>query len=173
MRRKNLKDWQGVMSARVITLSNEVIHIQDASPALPGRYICLELIHSFFGNEDPDLTKKLLAERSGILNLVLDALDELRKRGKLLQPASGEELAEELAILSNFMLAFGRYCKFAPSVVFKSIISISGFCIGARRIMCLIKGWHSTSRASFEIRFHMSSEVELGRPGIGYCTASR
>src|SRR5260370_26658680 len=104
------------MSLRLIKVSNEVIHIQDASPALPGRYICLELFNSFFGQEDQDLTERLLAERSGILNLALDALDRLRARGKLLQPKSGEALAEELAILSNFMLAFGSYCIFEPQL---------------------------------------------------------
>jgi hypothetical protein len=49
------------------------------------------------GEQDRELTNKLLAERSGILNLALEGLDRLRERGwRFPQPTSGHGLWEQL-----------------------------------------------------------------------------
>lgn len=69
------------------------------------------MTEQFLGSrQDPDLTSKLLAERPGILNLALEALDKLRERGRFLQPASGVEMAEELGELSSDVMAFITEC---------------------------------------------------------------
>src|SRR5262249_28792595 len=62
-----------------------------------------------------DLTDTLLAERPGILNLALDALDRLRARGRFVQPESGAQLAEELTgLASNVSLFVGDCCVVGP-----------------------------------------------------------
>jgi hypothetical protein len=60
---------------------------------------------SFYGREDEDLTAKLLAERPGILNLAIEALDALRARGKLIQPETGIEMSERLGDLTSDVIA--------------------------------------------------------------------
>jgi phage/plasmid-associated DNA primase len=65
---------------------------------------------SFLGREELDLTYTLLGERSGILNLALDALDRLRVRGRFVQPESGVQLAEELMGLASNINLFVRDC---------------------------------------------------------------
>src|SRR5262249_34968874 len=71
------------------------------SGALAGRFLTFRMQQSFYGREDEDLTDKLLAERSGILNLTLDALDQLRARGKPVQCDSGVEMFERLGELTS------------------------------------------------------------------------
>jgi len=106
--RKYVKSWNGKLSARVAMFSNELIKFQDDSGALPARFITWRMRQSFWGREDENLTTKLLAERPGILNLALDALDQLCERGCFVQPGSGEEMAEELQELASHVSLFVR-----------------------------------------------------------------
>jgi putative DNA primase/helicase len=102
--------WSGALSARVIIFSNELLRFQDESGALASRFITNQMRETFWGREDPNLTAKLLAERSGILNLALDAVDALRARGSLIQPESGLEMSENLTRLTSDILAFVEDC---------------------------------------------------------------
>jgi putative DNA primase/helicase len=104
--RKYLGKWIGTLTCRLLIFSNELLRFQEETGALTGRFITNQMTQTFWGREDPDLTRKLLAERSGILNLALDALDQLRLRGKPLQPASGLQMAEDLENLGSDILAF-------------------------------------------------------------------
>jgi putative DNA primase/helicase len=104
--RKNLTYWEGKLTARMIFFSNELLGFKDDSTALASRFITVEMTQSFFGHEDKELTDKLLAERAGILNLALAALDRLRERGSVLQPDSGREMGENLARLTSDIAAF-------------------------------------------------------------------
>ena len=94
----------------IIVFSNELLRLPDESGALPGRFLTFRMQQSFFGREDANLTEKLLTERPGILNLALDALMELRKRGKLIQCASGAEMSESLGELSSDISGFVEDC---------------------------------------------------------------
>jgi putative DNA primase/helicase len=108
--RKYVGYWSGALSTRVIIFSNELLRFQDDSGALASRFITNRMIETFWGREDLELTTKLLAERSGILNLALDALDRLRSRGRLIQPSSGLEMSENLTRLTSDVLAFVEEC---------------------------------------------------------------
>jgi putative DNA primase/helicase len=90
--------------------SNELIKLRDDSGALPGRFITFRMTQSFWGREDLTLGDTLKAERPGILNLALDALDQLRDRDYFLQPQSGLEMARELAELASYITLFVREC---------------------------------------------------------------
>jgi putative DNA primase/helicase len=105
--RKHIRDWNGVLRTRILFFGNELLRFQDESGALAGRFITWQMKQSFRGREDPSLTGKLLAERSGIMNLALDALDRLRQRGYLLQHATGVQMSENLGNLTSDILAFG------------------------------------------------------------------
>jgi putative DNA primase/helicase len=104
--RKNSKYWHGALTDRCIIFSNELLKFPDASGALPGRFIIFRMIETFYGREDPNLTEKLLAERPGIFNLALNAFDQLRERGRLLQPVSGIEMSESLGELASDISTF-------------------------------------------------------------------
>jgi putative DNA primase/helicase len=99
--RKYLKYWVGKLIARIVIFANEAPKFHDDSGALAGRFLTFEMNESFFGREDPNLTAKLLAERPGILNLALDGLARLRRRGRLIQCASGVNLSERIGNLSS------------------------------------------------------------------------
>ena len=90
--------------------SNELIKFQDDSGALPSRFITWRMKQTFWGREDVKLTDKLLAERPGILNLALEALDRLRVRDGFIQPASGKEMSDDLGHLASNMACFVDDC---------------------------------------------------------------
>lgn len=106
--RKFQTDWTGTLPVRFTVVSNELPNLADASGALASRFLVLRLTRSFYGAEDHDLTDRLLAELPGILNWALDGLDRLRKRGHLVQPASGQELVDELEALASPITMFAR-----------------------------------------------------------------
>src|SRR5207237_6472845 len=58
--RKNLPQIAGAkLSTRFVILTNELPRLDDASGAIVGRMIVLQQTQSWFGKEDPQLTKKL------------------------------------------------------------------------------------------------------------------
>jgi phage/plasmid-associated DNA primase len=70
---------------------------------------------SFKGREYTKLRNKLLAEQSGILNLVLDGWARVKARGGLRQVGSGEELSESFAELGSDVLRFvAERCDVGP-----------------------------------------------------------
>lgn len=108
--RKYQGTWSGMLNARIIMFSNELIKLRDDSGALPGRFITWQMKQSFWGREDFKLGETLKVERPGILNLALEALDELRKRDRFLQPKSGLEMSQELEELASYITMFINEC---------------------------------------------------------------
>ena len=113
--RKFREAWTGTLSTRFLILTNELPRIGDSSGALASRFIVLTLSESFFGREDLDLTKHLLAELPGILNWSIEGWQRLQLRGRFQQPASSAEVIEELADLASPVGAFVRTrCTVGP-----------------------------------------------------------
>ena len=108
--RKNAKYWNGQLLARLVFFANELPRFRDDSGALAGRFLTFQMQQTFWGREDTDLTKKLLAERPGILNLALDALVRLRRRGRLIQCESGVDMSERLGDLASDVGLFVKEC---------------------------------------------------------------
>jgi P4 family phage/plasmid primase-like protien len=106
--------WEGTLTARMIFIANEILAFRDDSNALRRRIITIELLRTV-ANVDRHLTEKLLAERSGILNLALAALRKVRERGEPLQPRSGLEMKEALNRLTSDIETFiDEECKAGP-----------------------------------------------------------
>jgi putative DNA primase/helicase len=114
--RKYKDPWTGQLPSRIVILSNELPRLTDSSGALASRFVMLIMQRSFYGVEDPDLTKKLCTELSGIFNWALDGLERLRERGRFQQPAASEDAVHEMEDLSSPMGAFVRErCVVAPA----------------------------------------------------------
>jgi putative DNA primase/helicase len=109
--RKFLPDFSATLPTRIMVLSNEAPRFNDGSGALPSRFLVLLGQASFYGREDPKLTGKLLAELPGILKWSLDGLDRLIKRGRFVQPASADDVVEQIELLAAPVRAFlGEVC---------------------------------------------------------------
>ncbi len=106
--RKFLGPWTGKLDARFLVISNELPRIADASGALPSRFIVLIMTQSFYGQEDLTLTRRLLGERSAILNWAIDGYQRLCERGYFVQPTSAADAVRELEDLASPMSAFVR-----------------------------------------------------------------
>lgn len=106
--RKHRSPWTGHLSTRIAIVSNELPRFSDASDALPGRLVVLELAQSFFGREDPGLTEKLKAELPGILHWAIDGWHRLRRRGRFVQPANSAGLIADLEDLASPVAAWVR-----------------------------------------------------------------
>ncbi len=87
--RKFRPDWIGRLPTRFLILTNELPQLSDASGRIAGRFVILPMTRSFYDDEDPELTTKLVAEAPAIFNWSLQALDRLRG-ARVLRPASGE-----------------------------------------------------------------------------------
>lgn len=107
---KNRDAWTGTLGVRLIMFTNELPKIADDSNALSSRFIVLRMTKSFFGKEDLGLADRLLAELPAILNWSLDGLERLKLRGAFRQPASAQELVQELEDLTSPIGAFIRDC---------------------------------------------------------------
>jgi putative DNA primase/helicase len=96
------------LQTRILIATNELPRFVDASGALASRLVLFRLTESFLGRENHRLEEELLEELPGILNRALDGLARLRKRGRLLQPASGNDALGELEELTAPVSAFVR-----------------------------------------------------------------
>jgi putative DNA primase/helicase len=114
--RKNKKMWHGKLTTRPIFYANEVPKLEDEGGALAERAVAFRMFRQFTKEQqDTQLTAKLLAERSGILNLALAGWDRLKARrdvGRIYirQPASGLEMHESFADLGQDVARFVAEC---------------------------------------------------------------
>jgi len=83
-----------MLTTRFIELVNEMPATSDNSDALKRRMIILRC-ENRVANPDPDLDKKLNAERAGIFKRWMSALGRLYKRGKFDPPMSSTEEIED------------------------------------------------------------------------------
>jgi putative DNA primase/helicase len=103
------------LPTRFMFLTNEFPRLSDASGALAGRFVILQLTRSFYGQEDTALTKRLMGELPGILNWAIKGWNRLRERGHFVMPDSCAEAMRELEELSSPVQAFVREaCIVAP-----------------------------------------------------------
>ena len=113
--RKYKESWTGRLPTRFLILTNEIPRFSDASGALASRFVMLTMSRSFYGEEDPLLTDKLLAEAPAIFNWALDGLARLQERGHFHQPASAKEALRRLEDLSSPVGSFVRdRCEIGP-----------------------------------------------------------
>jgi P4 family phage/plasmid primase-like protien len=104
------------LTTRFVLASNEYPRLADASNALVNRLIVLEMTESFLNREDHGLEQRLLQELPSILNWARRGWLRLQNRGHFLQPASGQEILEEMRDLASPASQFVRErCELDPS----------------------------------------------------------
>lgn len=100
--RKNLPTLTGIrMPIRFVLMSNELPNMRDASGAFMTRVVLLRMTKSFVGCEDRGLGERLAKELPGILNWAIEGWKRLNERGHFVQPASADELLNDLENLSS------------------------------------------------------------------------
>ncbi|MFN0137986.1 MAG: phage/plasmid primase, P4 family [Phycisphaerae bacterium] len=104
------------LPTRFMIITNELPRLTDASGALAGRFVMLQLTRSFYGREDTKLTAKLITELPGILLWSIEGLRRLNARGHFVQPASVAETVQDMENLASPVTAFVREsCVLEPS----------------------------------------------------------
>jgi len=104
--RKFKEAWNGKLPTKFLVATNELPSFSDASAALASRFIIYRFTRSFIGSEDFTLTDRIKAELPGILMWALDGLQRMRKRGRLIQPSSGQSMADELEEMTSPITQF-------------------------------------------------------------------
>ena len=103
------------LNTRLIFCANELPAFTDASSALVNRFIFLHTPHSFLGNEDHDLEKRLREERAQILKWAILGYQRLKERGRFVQPNSGKAQLESMMRLASPLKTFvNQMCNVAP-----------------------------------------------------------
>jgi putative DNA primase/helicase len=110
---KNKTPWTGRLPARLMSMSNEMPTIPDASGAMAIRIIVVEFNKSWAGKEDPHLTSNLKKELAGILNWALKGLVRLQERGRFVQPEISAHKKHEIDDVSNPIRNFIDECVYA------------------------------------------------------------
>jgi putative DNA primase/helicase len=114
--RKHLPPLSGVQLGLLITMcSNDPFHVEDPSGALASRFIVLQTVQSFLGQEDKELEAKLMAELPGILNWALEGILVERYWGGFEQPEASAGAMREMEDASAPLAAFVRdHCTVGP-----------------------------------------------------------
>jgi putative DNA primase/helicase len=113
--RKFRQAWIGRLPTRLAILTNELPALTDGSGALASRFLVLLLTKSFYDQEDPSLTRKLIAELPGILHWAIEGYRSLNRRGHFIQPQSALEARDDIEDIASPVKAFIRHCcKVAP-----------------------------------------------------------
>src|SRR5262249_19688750 len=99
--RKYKGAWHGQLRLKVMLISNEVPNLNDGGGGLPSRFLKLQFVKSFYGQEDPTLRDKLEAELPGIAARCVRAYQRLCVAGRFIQPRSGLELDREVMRASD------------------------------------------------------------------------
>jgi putative DNA primase/helicase len=162
--RKYREHWSGKLDVRFMIASNELPSLGDSSGAIATRFIILRLIRTFLGQEDHDLTEKLLAELPGILNWSLDGLDRLSAQDRFTEPASSLEAIVALHDAVSPISAFLRdRCMRGPEyeVPVDRLYEVW-------REWCLEQGRdHPGPKSTFAKNLHsVAPEVRKSRPRI-------
>ena len=158
--RKHRPAWVGTLPTRLMLLSNEVPELRDASLALANRLLILKLDRSFLGQEDPELTNRLLAELPGIFRWAVAGWTRLQERKAFASPASGLDIMRTMKDLSSPVSAFvEECCVLSPA----STVPSAGL-FQAYRAWCQRKG----QRPPYDSRFGRDlstafSDVQHGR----------
>ena len=104
--------WDGKLYARLTILSNELLRLGDASGALVGRMLVLQMRKSFYDKEDVRLFEKLEAELPGIFNWALAGKRSLAARGRFTQPKSATDLLDATRNANDPVGTFvAEYCE--------------------------------------------------------------
>lgn len=114
--RKFREPWNGKLPTKFLVATNELPSFSDASAALASRFIIFRFTRSFIGSEDFGLTDRIKAELPGILMWALDGLERMRSRGRLVQPVSGQSLADELEEMTSPITQFVDDCCIVSAV---------------------------------------------------------
>jgi putative DNA primase/helicase len=115
--RKHLDSVTMKLNTRFTFLSNEIPRFTDASGALAGRFLILQLTESFYNREDHGLEARLCTELPGILRWAVDGLLRLSARGFFIQPDRSTESLREMEDLSSPVAAFVRdRCEVGPGL---------------------------------------------------------
>lgn len=108
--RKYIDDVTMRLFCRFVISSNSLPRLSDQSGALVSRAIIFRFDNSVYGEEDPDLEEKMIPEIPMIFRWAIDGWISLHERGKFIQPASGQDLVDELTRLSSTVLHFKEEC---------------------------------------------------------------
>jgi putative DNA primase/helicase len=115
VRRMAKPAWQGVIGAQIWMFGKHMPNFGVSAEEINRRLIVFPFDVSFVDKADADLTAKLLAELSGILNWALVGYGRLMKRGAFVESDESKEAKKQLLNLSDPVMAFvGERCEVAP-----------------------------------------------------------
>lgn len=116
IQRKHKAAFMGKMPTRILLAANPPFGIRDTGMALIRRLVTLTFDRSFADNQDPHLTRKLIAELPGIVRHGLEGLRSLRASGGVfVVPASAKEMVDDVKIGMDPMSEFiNEYCRISP-----------------------------------------------------------
>lgn len=98
--------------AKLVAAGNQLPYFDDVSGAMLERAIILKLDNVVpLEERDPDLRRKLLEEKEGILKWMLEGLKRLKARGYFLELETTNEVKEAIEFKSNSVIYWWNECS--------------------------------------------------------------
>jgi putative DNA primase/helicase len=145
------------LPTRFTFMTNELPRFQDSSGALAGRFLILQMNRSFYGQEDPGLSARLLEEIPGILYWAIEGWKRLRGRGHFVQPSSVEDAIQELEDLASPVGAFVR----------ERCVMGSGYRCNLDDVYAAYRRWcDDEGRQSISTKSTFSRDLLAAAPGV-------
>ena len=142
--RKNKTNYEGVIEAKVMAVSNQPIDLKDASGALAERFMTLPMEAGFVGEERPEVRDQLMAELPAIARWALDGLVRLLRRGRFDEPPIVKAERTAMREAGGPLRAFADECvTFGPGEVPVADL------YRAYRVWAIREGDRPTTRARF------------------------
>jgi putative DNA primase/helicase len=137
--------------AKIIIACNDIPPSTDRSYGFFRRFAVAPFNATFTEeNRDVQITKRLKAERAGILNLLLEAYRGMKTRGHLTSAKSGREKLEEYKIANDPMLQWMQDVRVVPRN--EDIFTKNEDLYTSYGSHCMVDGVRPISRVSFFMR---------------------
>jgi putative DNA primase/helicase len=91
---------------KIMVAGNSLPRVQDTSKGYFRRWIIIKFGECFIGREDRNITKKLLNERDGIFNWMVEGLKSLDKQGYITEPISSDAEISEYNNMASSIHSF-------------------------------------------------------------------
>jgi putative DNA primase/helicase len=171
--RKNKDDWIGRLSVRFVVLCTEVPQMADDSAGIADRFIILQLVKSFLGQEDLDLTDGLLRELGSIAVWSVAGWHALfgdKGSGTIAQPESAQGHVDDIKDLASSIKHYlDERCEFGPDYHVEKAVLYKDHCSwreaqGLKAIAQAVFGRKLRTAFPGLAYYHPDSEQGRGRP---------
>lgn len=159
------KPYDIVNRAKIIIACNDIPESRDTSFGFFRRFAIAPFNATFTErNRDVHISRRLRAERAGILNLLLDAYREMKERGHLVAPKAGAAKLQEYKLANDPFLQWFGDIQIGPCA--EQVFTKNEDLYNSYASHCQVDGAKPVSRVQFFLRLSKLVPESINRRQI-------